>query len=96
MDSARRPAEFAPFRLRLRAALIDVGVLLLVGLALGLGFASHVGGPGGTGRLLGFPIARYIDIDDSESILRAIRETAPAATTAPKVDRPVGQVWRAS
>ena len=41
----------------MRAALIDVGVLLLVGLALGLGFASHVGGPGGTGRLLGLPIA---------------------------------------
>lgn len=25
--------------------------------------------------LLGFPIVRYIDIDDAEGILRAIRET---------------------
>jgi ClpP class serine protease len=31
--------------------------------------------------LLGFPIVRYIDIDDAESVLRAIRETAP--------DRPI-------
>jgi ClpP class serine protease len=30
-----------------------------------------------TMSLLGFPIVRYIDIDDSESILRAIRETDP-------------------
>jgi ClpP class serine protease len=27
--------------------------------------------------LLGFPLVRYIDIDDSESILRAIRDTPP-------------------
>jgi ClpP class serine protease len=27
--------------------------------------------------LLGFPVVRYIDIDDAESVLRAIRETAP-------------------
>jgi ClpP class serine protease len=30
-----------------------------------------------TMRLLGFPIARYIDINDSEEVLRAIRLTAP-------------------
>ncbi|MGZ4357353.1 MAG: SDH family Clp fold serine proteinase [Gaiellaceae bacterium] len=30
-----------------------------------------------TMSLLGFPIVRYIDIDDAESILRAIRETPP-------------------
>jgi ClpP class serine protease len=34
-----------------------------------------------TMSLLGFPIARYIDIDDAEGILRAIRETPP--------DRPI-------
>jgi len=28
-------------------------------------------------RLLGFPLARYIDIDDSEEVLRAIKLTAP-------------------
>jgi ClpP class serine protease len=31
--------------------------------------------------LLGFPLVRYIDIDDSESVLRAINDTAP--------DRPI-------
>jgi ClpP class serine protease len=31
--------------------------------------------------LLGFPIVRYIDIDDAESVLQAIRDTAP--------DRPI-------
>jgi ClpP class serine protease len=30
-----------------------------------------------TMRLLGFPIARYIDINDSEEVLRAIRMTGP-------------------
>jgi ClpP class serine protease len=30
-----------------------------------------------TMRLLGFPIVRYIDINDSEDVLRAIRMTAP-------------------
>jgi ClpP class serine protease len=30
-----------------------------------------------TMKLLGFPIARYIDIEDSEQVLRAIRLTAP-------------------
>jgi ClpP class serine protease len=34
-----------------------------------------------TMSLLGFPVVRYIDIDDSESILRAISESAP--------DRPI-------
>jgi ClpP class serine protease len=34
-----------------------------------------------TMSLLGFPVARYIDIDDAESILRVIRETSP--------DRPI-------
>ncbi len=34
-----------------------------------------------TVSLLGIPLARYIDIDDSQSILRAIRETPP--------DRPI-------
>jgi ClpP class serine protease len=34
-----------------------------------------------TMSLLGFPVVRYIDIDDSESVLRAISETAP--------DRPI-------
>src|SRR3989442_10829001 len=27
--------------------------------------------------LLGFPVVRYIDIDDAEGVLRAIRETPP-------------------
>jgi ClpP class serine protease len=31
-----------------------------------------------TMRLLGFPVVRYIDIDDSEEVLRAIRLTDPA------------------
>lgn len=30
-----------------------------------------------TMRLLGFPVVRYIDIDDAEEIIRAIRETDP-------------------
>nr|WP_298724217.1 ATP-dependent Clp protease proteolytic subunit [uncultured Ferrovibrio sp.] len=30
-----------------------------------------------TMRLLGFPLVRYIDIDDAEEIIRAIRETDP-------------------
>jgi len=30
-----------------------------------------------TMRLLGFPIVRYIDMDDSEEVVRAIRETDP-------------------
>ena len=30
-----------------------------------------------TMRLLGFPIARYIDINDSEEVLRAIQMTDP-------------------
>jgi len=30
--------------------------------------------------LLGIPLARYIDIDDAESVLRAIRETPPGKT----------------
>jgi len=57
MDSGRRPTGVAPFRSRWLAAGIDAGLLLLVGLILGLGLGSHLGGPGGTGRLLGFPIA---------------------------------------
>ena len=35
--------------------------------------------------LLGFPIVRYIDIDDAESVLRAIRDTARRAADR---DRP--------
>lgn len=30
-----------------------------------------------TMRLLGFPLVRYIDIDDAEAVIRAIRETGP-------------------
>ena len=33
-----------------------------------------------TMSLLGFPIMRHIDIDDSESVLRAIRGTEPGRT----------------
>src|SRR3546814_3280297 len=28
-------------------------------------------------RLLGFPLVRYIDIDDAEDVIRAIRDTDP-------------------
>src|SRR3546814_13332258 len=30
-----------------------------------------------TMRLLGFPLVRYIDIDDAEDVIRAIRDTDP-------------------
>jgi hypothetical protein len=32
---------------------------------------------------LGFPVARYIDIDDSEAVLRAIQLTDPDVPTKP-------------
>ena len=37
-----------------------------------------------TMSLLGFPVVRYIDIDDAESVLRAIRDTPP--------DRPIEMI----
>jgi uncharacterized RDD family membrane protein YckC len=56
MDSAQRPGVIASFWTRLLADLIDTVMLAMVGLILGLGFGSHLGGPGGPGRLIGFPI----------------------------------------
>lgn len=45
---------------------------------------------------LGFPIYRFIDIDDSEAILRAIRTTPPDQTIALVLHTPGGMVLAAS
>src|SRR5258705_3911175 len=49
-----------------------------------------------TMSLLGIPIARYIDIDDSQSVLQAIRETAPGKTIEIILHTPGGLVLAAS
>jgi ClpP class serine protease len=46
--------------------------------------------------LLGIPLMRHIDIDDSESVLRAIRETAPGRTIEIILHTPGGLVLAAS
>jgi ClpP class serine protease len=46
--------------------------------------------------LLGIPLARYIDIDDAESVLRAIRETPPWKTIEIILHTPGGLVLAAS
>jgi ClpP class serine protease len=46
--------------------------------------------------LLGFPLMRHIDIDDAESVLRAIRETAPGKTIEIILHTPGGLVLAAS
>jgi ClpP class serine protease len=46
--------------------------------------------------LLGFPLARYIDIDDSESVLRAIRETPSGRGIEIILHTPGGLVLAAS
>jgi ClpP class serine protease len=46
--------------------------------------------------LLGFPIMRHIDIDDSQSVLRAIRETPPGRTIEIILHTPGGLVLAAS
>jgi ClpP class serine protease len=46
--------------------------------------------------LLGFPIMRHIDIDDSESVLRAIRETEPGREIEIILHTPGGLVLAAS
>jgi ClpP class serine protease len=46
--------------------------------------------------LLGIPLARYIDIDDSQSVLRVIRETAPGKTIEIILHTPGGLVLAAS
>lgn len=46
--------------------------------------------------LLGIPLARYIDIDDSESVLRAIRETPPKKSIEIILHTPGGLVLAAS
>src|SRR2546430_9033710 len=46
--------------------------------------------------LLGFPIMRHIDIDDSQSVLRAIRSTAPGKTIEIILHTPGGLVLAAS
>src|SRR3977135_660102 len=46
--------------------------------------------------LLGIPLARYIDIDDAESLLRAIRETPPGKTIEIILHTPGGLVLAAS
>jgi ClpP class serine protease len=45
-----------------------------------------------TMSLLGFPLVRYIDIDDAESVLRAIRETAPGRAIEIVLHTPGGLV----
>src|SRR6266480_94497 len=49
-----------------------------------------------TMSLLGFPIMRHIDIDDSESVLRAIRGTEPGRTIEIILHTPGGLVLAAS
>src|SRR3979411_2515575 len=49
-----------------------------------------------TFSLLGFPIVRHIDIDDAESVLRAIRETKPGKTIEIILHTPGGLVLAAS
>jgi ClpP class serine protease len=49
-----------------------------------------------TVSLLGIPLARYIDIDDSQSVLRAIRETAAGKTIEIILHTPGGLVLAAS
>src|SRR5207237_4413157 len=46
--------------------------------------------------LLGIPLARYIDIDDSQSVLRAIRETPPKKSIDIVLHTPGGLVLAAS
>jgi ClpP class serine protease len=46
--------------------------------------------------LLGIPLVRHIDIDDAESVLRAIRETAPGKTIEIILHTPGGLVLAAS
>lgn len=45
-----------------------------------------------TMRLLGFPLVRYIDIDDAEEVIRAIRDTDPAAPIDIVLHTPGGMV----
>jgi ClpP class serine protease len=49
-----------------------------------------------TMSFLGFPIARYIDIDDAQSILRAIHETPPERAIEVVLHTPGGLVLAAS
>jgi ClpP class serine protease len=49
-----------------------------------------------TMSLLGFPIMRHIDIDDSESVLKAIRGTQPGRTIEIVLHTPGGLVLAAS
>src|SRR6202165_3571146 len=46
--------------------------------------------------ILGIPLARYIDIDDAQSVLRAIRETPPGKTIEIILHTPGGLVLAAS
>jgi ClpP class serine protease len=46
-----------------------------------------------TVSLLGIPLARYIDIDDAQGILRAIRETPPDRRSRSCSTRPAGSSW---
>ncbi len=46
--------------------------------------------------LLGFPLSRHIDIDDAESVLRAIRQTPPGKTIEIILHTPGGLVLAAS
>ena len=48
-----------------------------------------------TMRLLGFPLVRYIDMDDSEEVIRAIRETDPATPIDVVLHTPGGLVLAA-
>jgi ClpP class serine protease len=49
-----------------------------------------------TMSLLGFPVVRYIDIDDAEGVLEAIRETAPGRAIEIILHTPGGLVLAAS
>jgi ClpP class serine protease len=47
-----------------------------------------------TMSLLGIPLARYIDIDDSQSVLRAIRETPAGKAIEIILHAPGGLAWQ--
>ena len=46
--------------------------------------------------LLGFPLMRHIDIEDAESVLKAIRGTLPGKTIEIIIQTPGGPVLAAS
>ena len=46
-----------------------------------------------TMRLLGFPVMRYIDINDSEQVMRAVQLTGANVRLTSSYTRPAGSCW---